>query len=133
MKVHYVVAASMLAGIVIGSVAVQSLHAQTKPPVYLITEIDVTDPENYAKEFAPKAQATIKAAGGHFLVIGGAAGAGAKPIVPLDGTPPKRITVQAWESTDKLKSWYEGSDYQAALKIGRQYAMFRRYAVEGQQ
>ncbi len=133
MKVHYVVTASMLAGIAIGSVAVQSLHAQTKAPVYLITEIDVTDPENYGKEFAPKAQAIIKNSGGRFILIGGAAGAGAKPIVALDGTPPKRITVQAWESMDKLKSWYEGAEYQAALKIGRQYATFRRYAVEGQQ
>ena len=133
MKVHYVVAASLLAGIVIGSVAVQSLHAQAKPPVYLISEIDVTDPENYGKEFAPKAQATVRNAGARFVVIGGTAGAGAKPIVPLEGTPPKRVTVQAWESMDALKSWYEGADYQAALKIGRQYAKFRRYAVEGQQ
>ena len=133
MKVHYVVAESLLAGIVIGSVAVQSLHAQAKPPVYLISEIDVTDPENYGKEFAPKAQATVRNAGARFVVIGGAAGAGAKPIVALDGTPPKRVTIQAWESMDALKSWYESADYQAALKIGRQYATFRRYAVEGQQ
>jgi uncharacterized protein (DUF1330 family) len=32
---------------------------------------------------------------------------------------------------EQLKSWYNGADYQAALKIGQQYATFRRYAVEG--
>ena len=48
------------------------LHAQAKPPVYLVTEIDVTNPEAYGKEFAPKAQASIKASGGKFVVIGGA-------------------------------------------------------------
>ena len=133
MKTHLTVALSMLAGVGVGAIAVQGLHAQPKPPVYLITEIDVTDPENYGKEFAPKAQATIKAAGGRFILIGGTAGAGAKPVQPFEGTPPKRITVQAWERMDALKSWYDGADYQAALKIGRQYATFRRYAVEGQQ
>ena len=44
----------MLTGMGVGAVAVQGLHAQSKPPVYLITEIDVTDPEKYAKEFAPR-------------------------------------------------------------------------------
>ena len=69
---------------------------------------------------------------GRFVLIGGAAGASAKPIISLDGTPPKRITVQAWDSADALNKWYNSADYQSALKIGKQYATFRRYAVEGQ-
>ena len=130
MKTHHAIALAIVSAV--GSAAlVQGLHAQAKPPVYLITEIDVNNPDKYAQEFAPKAQATIKAAGGKFVVIGGAAGAGAKPINNMEGTPPKRITIQAWESTEALKKWYDGADYQAALKIGRQYATFRRYSVEG--
>jgi hypothetical protein len=39
--------------------AVAALHAQAKSPVFFITEIDVTNPEGYRKEFAPKMQATI--------------------------------------------------------------------------
>ena len=70
----------MLAGVAVGAVAIQGLHAQTKPPVYLVTEIDVTNPEAYGKEFAPKAQASIKAAGGRQIAIGGAGGAGAKAV-----------------------------------------------------
>ena len=132
MKTHFTVALAMLTGIVTGAIGVQSLHAQSKPMVYLITEIDVTDPEKYAKEFAPRGQATVKNAGAKFVVIGGTAGVGAKPIHAIDGTPPKRMTIQAWESMDALKAWYDGADYQEALKIGRQYAAFRRYAVEGQ-
>jgi uncharacterized protein (DUF1330 family) len=91
----------------------------------------VKDADKYAAEFGPKAQATIRAAGGKFILIGGTAGVGAKPITAMDGTPPKRITVQQWESMDKLRAWYDGADYQAALKIGKQYGDFRRYAVEG--
>jgi uncharacterized protein (DUF1330 family) len=132
MKARYTVALATFVGMGVGAVAVQGLHAQSKPTVYLITEIDVTDPEKYGKEFAPRAQETVKRSGARFVAIGGTAGAAAKPIHAIDGTPPKRITVQAWESLEALKSWYDGPEYQEALKIGRQYATFRRYAVEGQ-
>ena len=132
MKTHVTVSLAMLTGVAVGAIAVQGLHAQSKATVYLITEIDVTNPEAYAKEFAPRAQATVKNAGAKFVVIGGTAGVGAKPIHAMDGTPPKRMTIQAWESLDALKAWYDGSDSPEALKVGRQHASFRRYAVEGQ-
>ena len=133
MKQYLGLGLGMLAGTLIGAAAVSGLHAQAKPPVvYLITEIDVTNPDAYAKEFAPKAQATIKAAGGRFIAIGGVAGVGAKPVTALQGTPPKRVTIQAGDSYEALKAWYNSADYQAALKIGEKYATFRRFAVEGQ-
>ncbi len=132
MKQYFGLVLAMLAGTAIGAAAVTGLHAQAKPPVYLVTEIDVTNPEAYGTEFAPKAQATIKAAGGRFVVIGGTAGVGAKPITAMAGTPPKRLTIQAWDSMDALNAWYKGADYQAALNIGEKYATFRRFAIEGQ-
>jgi uncharacterized protein (DUF1330 family) len=131
-KQYFGLGLAMLAGTAIGAAAVTGLHAQAKPPVYLVTEIDVTNPEAYGTEFAPKAQATIKAAGGRFVVIGGTGGVGAKPITAMAGTPPKRLTIQAWDSMDALNAWYKGADYQAALKIGEKYATFRRFAIEGQ-
>jgi len=63
MKTHYTVTLAMVAGFGLGAVAVQGLHAQAKAPVYYVAEIDVTNPDAYAKEYAPKAQALIKAAG----------------------------------------------------------------------
>jgi len=132
MKQYFGVGLGMLAGFAIGAAAISGLHAQAKPKLYLITEIDVTNPEAYGKEFAPKAQATIKAAGASFVLIGGSAGAGAKPITALAGTPPKRITVQAWDSLEAMNAWYKSDAYQEALKIGEKHATFRRYAVEGQ-
>lgn len=132
MKQYFGPGVGLLAGAIIGGAAVTGLYAQAKPPVFLITEIDVSNPEAYGKEFAPKAQATIKAAGAKFVLIGGTGGASAKPITSLDGTPPKRVTVQQWESMDALNAWYNSKDYQDALAIGKKYATFRRYAVEGQ-
>jgi uncharacterized protein (DUF1330 family) len=124
-KTKYIVALSMLAGIAVGAIAIQGPHAQTKPPVYLVTEIDLTNPAAYGKEFAPKAQASIKAAGGRQIAIGGAGGAGAKEIMVITGTAPKRAVIQQWDSMDALKAWYNGAEYQAALKIGEKYATFR--------
>ncbi len=132
MRTHITVAFSLLTGIGIGAIAVQGLHAQSKPLVYLINEIDVTDPEKYGAEFTPKAQASVRSSGARFLVIGGTGGAGAKPIHAVEGTPPKRMTIQVWESVDAMKKWYDSPEYQDALKIGHKYAKFRRYAVEGQ-
>jgi len=42
---------------------------------------------------------------------------------------PKRMVVQGWDSIDQIKNWYNGADYQAALKIGQQYATFRRIVI----
>jgi len=132
MKQYLGLGLGLIAGTMIGAAAISGLHAQAKPPVYLITEIDVTNPEAYGKEFAPLAQATIKAAGAKFLIIGGTAGAGAKPVNAIAGTAPKRVTIQVWDSLEAIDKWYKSADYQAALKIGEKYATFRRYAVEGQ-
>jgi hypothetical protein len=54
--------------------SIQGLHAQATPPVYYVAEIDVTNPDAYAKEYAPKAQAIIKSMGGRQLAIGGKTG-----------------------------------------------------------
>ena len=129
MKQYFGLGVGLLAGTLIGAAAVTGLNAQAKPSVFVITEIDISDPEGYGNEFVPKAQA-IKAAGAKFLAIGGV-GSGAKPITSLDGTPPKRVTIQQWDSLDALKAWYDGKDYQEALTVGRKYGIFRRYAVEG--
>ena len=122
---------AMLVGGALGAAAVTGLHAQTKPPVYLVSEIEVTNPAAYGAEFAPQAQAAIKAAGGRLMAIGGVAGAGAKPLIAITGTPPKRVAIQQWDSLERLNAWFNSAEYQAALRIGEKYATFRRYAVEG--
>jgi hypothetical protein len=43
MKSNYKVAAAMLAGVALGALAVQGLHAQAKPPLYSVAEIDISN------------------------------------------------------------------------------------------
>ena len=67
MKQYVGLGLAMLAGSVIGAAAVSGLHAQAKPPVYLVSEIDVTNPEGYGAGVSPqRLRPTVKAAGGHF-------------------------------------------------------------------
>jgi uncharacterized protein (DUF1330 family) len=130
MKTRYTVSLALLLGVAIGAVAAKSLHAQVKP-IYLVTEIDVTNPDAYGTEYAPKVQTSITTAGGRILAEGGAGGAGAKFVTQVEGQPPKRVVIQVWDSLQKMQAWRNSADYQEARKIGDQYAKFRSYAVDG--
>ena len=130
MKTYCTVALSMLTGVAVGAVAVHGLHAQAKAPVYYVAEIDVKDPEGYAKEYAPKAQAIIKASGGRILAVGGAGGMGGK-VTAFDGAAPKRAVVQVWDSMEKIQAWRAKEEYKELRKMGEKYATFRAFAIEG--
>jgi uncharacterized protein (DUF1330 family) len=132
MKTRYTIVLALLAGTAIGAAAIQGLHAQAKPPVYFVAEITISDPEAYGKEYAPKAQASIKAAGGRLVAIGGTGGAGAQALKGFDGEPPKRVAIQVWDSMEKLQAWYDSPEYKEIRKIGDKYAKFRTFAVPGQ-
>jgi uncharacterized protein (DUF1330 family) len=125
MKANFKVAIALVAGAAIGGAAIQGLHAQAKPPVYTVSEIDVTNVTAYEKEFAPLAQASIRKSGGKSL-------AGSQKVTPLEGTPPKsRVTIQVWDSLEQAQAWRNSADYKAARMIGDKYATYRSFAVEG--
>jgi|ERR1700730_2931263 len=132
MRSNYKVAMVLLAGVALGALAVEGLHAQAKAPVYYISEIDVRDADAYAKEYAPKAQALIKASGGRFVAVGGVAGNLAGKLTAFDGDAPKRATVQVWDSVEKIKAWRASPEFVEVRKLGEKYATFSRgFAVDG--
>jgi uncharacterized protein (DUF1330 family) len=121
----------MLAGAAIGAAAVNGLTAQAKAPLYVVTEIDVTNPDAYGKEYAPKAQALIKSVGGRFLAIGGVAGAGAGKVTAFDGEAPKRATLQVWDSLEQFQAYRNSPAFKEVRQIGDKYAKFHTFAVDG--
>ena len=131
MKSNYKIVLVLLAGVALGGLAIEGLHAQAKAPVYFVAEIDVTNPDAYAKEYAPKAQALIKGAGGRFLAVGGAAATSGGKVTAFDGDPPKRVVVQVWDSMDKIQAWRANPEYIELRKVGEKYAKFRSFAVDG--
>ena len=48
MKTLYTAAFAILTGVAIGALAVQGLRAQTKPPAYVVTEIEITNLDAYS-------------------------------------------------------------------------------------
>jgi len=111
-------------GAALGAAAMQALHAQAKPPVYTVTEIDVTNVDAYLKEYTPVVQPIIKKAGGKLL-------AASLKVTAIEGTAPKRVAINQWESLEQAQALYTSAEYKEAQKIGDKYAKFRRYAVEG--
>jgi uncharacterized protein (DUF1330 family) len=124
MKVKYTVGLSLLTGIAIGGAAIQTLHAQAKPPVYAIALNQLTDADGYAKDYLPKGRAAIIAHGGVYVAAG-------KGTVITGDAPHDRIVVLKFESLDAVKAWFNSADYQAANKVGQKYAHYNILAVDG--
>ena len=132
MKSNCKIGMVLLAGVTMGGLAVEGLHAQAKMPVYYVSEIDVRDVDAYSKDYAPKAQALIKSAGGRFVAIGGVAGNLAGNLTAFDGDAPKRMTVSVWDSLEKIKAWRASPQWAELRKAGEKYATFSRaVAIDG--
>ena len=121
----YKVGLGMLASFALGAGIVEGLHAQASPPAYVISEIDVTNADAYAKEYVPLANKALADSGQKRLVSGG-------KTIALSGTPPAaRVVVSMFESLEKAKAAYSSPAYLEARKIGDQYGKLRIFAVEG--
>ena len=125
MKTHFTVALSIMTGMAIGGFGVQALKAQAKPPVYYVAEIDAPDLAAYMKDYAPLAQASIKAAGGKIIASGQAKS--------VEGDPPKatRVVIQVWESEEQIQKWRTSAEYKKSREIGDKLAKFRSYSLNG--
>ena len=124
MKTHYTVAFAMLAGFGLGAVAVQGLHAQAKPPVYSVAEVDIVDQAAYST-YVPKAQAAIKAGGGKILAAGG-------KTITVEGDPPKsRVVIQQWDSLEKYQAYRSSAAFKDLLPMREKVAKWHTFVVEG--
>lgn len=104
MQLNMKFALTLMAGVAVGGVAVQVLHAQASPPNYVVTEIEeVTDATAFAavtQRPQPDAAARIQQAGGRYVTR-------TDKITALDGTPPKRMIMIAFDSLEKAKAFNE--------------------------
>jgi uncharacterized protein (DUF1330 family) len=125
MKTYNAVALALVAGILIGGLVVQGIHAQARPPAYYVAEIDVAHEDIYSKQWAPKADETVKAAGGTYLVR-------STDVERIEGAAPKRLLISKWDNIDKLTAWRESQAYMRTLPIlDKAIKSVRSYAVEG--
>ena len=122
MRTRFTVAVSMLAEAALGGAAIQALHAQAKPPVYMVAINEVSDQEGYSREYVSPAQKSVKDHGGEYVAAG--------PGTQLTGNLPRGpVVILRWESMEALQAWRSSPNFQAALKIGEKYAKFNIVAV----
>ena len=104
MGARYKIGLVMLACLGLGALGSEALQGQARPPAYLIGQIDVSDPDGYAKEYLPKAREIIKAHGGRLIAAAGAAATGSQ-VVAIDGEAPKRVVIYMYPSMEDLQAW----------------------------
>lgn len=126
----YKIGLVMLTSLALGTLAGEELHGQTTTPAYLIGQIDVSDPDGYAKEYLPKAREIIKAHGGRLIASGGAAASGAQ-VIAVDGEAPKRVIIYMYPSMEALMAWRNDPAYVEVRRVGEKYAKYHTFAVQG--
>jgi uncharacterized protein (DUF1330 family) len=116
----------LASGFFIACISLGALRAQTKAPAaaYWVTEtLEVSDQAallNAIKAVPP----TIQPFGGHYIVLGG-------KIAPGEGSPPRRITIIAFDSMEKAQQWFDSPAAVAARTEAQKFAKIRSYIVEG--
>lgn len=92
---------------------------------YVVVDIDVTDPLGY-EEYKRLAGPTVTAAGGRYLVRGGA-------VEELEGEwPLKRFVILEFGSIAEAKNWWASPAYSVAKGIRQRTARTKMIVVEGQ-
>jgi uncharacterized protein (DUF1330 family) len=128
MKTRFTVALAMFAGIGLGAVAVQGLHAQgAKPKAYSVGEIEILDSSAQAA-YLPAARKALEAAHGRALRTT------AGRVVQLDGGPaPKAVAIVEWDSLDDAVAFYKSKAWaDLAPQRNKGSKVIRRYVVEAE-
>jgi uncharacterized protein (DUF1330 family) len=120
---------AMLAGAAFGATAIRGLSAQTqaKPPTYVVIDItELSNPEGFKAVITSSAAspARLAALGGRYLIR-------TETTVALDGTPPKRFVLLAFDSKEKAQAWYDAPDIKEINAIRDKTTKSNVFIAEG--
>jgi len=115
----------LVTGAAIGAAAVQTLHAQAKPPAFQIVEVTVNDQDGFNKEFLPVIGKVQQQVGGKFLARGG------KTVSFMGAAPAPRIVLIQYDNMDQMQAAFNNPAFKDALVIGGKYSTQRIFGVEG--
>jgi uncharacterized protein (DUF1330 family) len=102
MHTQYKLVFAVVAGIGLGAAVIEGLHAQAKPPTYVVVAIrSIKDSEAFKSDVVDKATpSAITAAGGRYIIR-------SQNVKSLDGPSPQRFVVLAFDSMDKAQAWQD--------------------------
>ena len=120
-----VAAVTLASSFVLACIGFGALHAQTKiSPAFWVTEtLEVSDQAAFLNVIKA-VPATLQPFGGQYVVLGG-------KIAPGEGSPPRRITIVAFDSLEKAQRWFNSPAATAARAEAQKFAKIRSYFVEG--
>jgi uncharacterized protein (DUF1330 family) len=113
-------------GLLVGGGAVQLLHAQSKPPAFVVAEVDVKDRDGFEQNFLKATRKDITDHGGKYL-----AGGYNKTMSLVGSEPANRVVILQFPNMDAVKKWQDEGAMDMENTIGSKYAKFRIFAVEG--
>jgi uncharacterized protein (DUF1330 family) len=92
---------------------------------YIYAELDVTNPEYFNAEYAPRVQPVLQKYGARFLISGG------QPQVREGDREVKRVVFLEFDSGDKAREFYDSKDYQDVIGYRFDSARAHLYILEG--
>lgn len=116
----------LLAGIAVGAAAIQGLHAQTKPLAYVVIPIlKINDAAAFKAGVIDKGkEERVEASGGHYIIR-------SQKFIGLDGTPPERLIVIAFDSVEKAQAWTSSEIMKEVTAARRKSTSSLSFIVEG--
>ena len=109
-----------------GNHAVRAQQATTST-VYIIAEVDIVTYPTALKEYRAKVAETLAPFNGHYHIV-----ARGGRIESLDGdSPPERVAVIEFDSSEQAHAWYSSPAYQAIRPIVESATKGRVFIVEG--
>jgi uncharacterized protein (DUF1330 family) len=126
MRSRYALALAMSIGFAFGACAVGAVHAQrTGPAAYAIVDItEIKDPRTF-KTLLPKAPAALKPFGGRYITR-------TESITGLDGVPPLRFVIIAFDSMSQANNWSESAAHNELSEIRMRSTNSRSFIVEAE-
>jgi len=119
-KVKFALAVVFAVAAIAGAVAFQG----TAKKGYIIAQVDVTNPQQYA-EYTKLTPGLIEKAGGRFIARGGR-------TASLEGPAPRsRVVIIEFPSFERAQEFYNSPEYVAARKLREGAARAQFVLVEG--
>jgi uncharacterized protein (DUF1330 family) len=116
---------AMLAGVAIGAAAVNGLNAQGQPGAYAVVDISEITDQNTFGQILPKALPASDAFGGKYIIRTG-------KTTALDGTPPQRLVVIAFDSVEKAKAWDSSPAQKEVNDLRKKSTKSRVFIADGE-
>jgi uncharacterized protein (DUF1330 family) len=117
---------AVVGSFMLGAGAIQALHAQAKPPAFVVAEVNVKNRAGYEENFLKSTKTDISQHGGKYL-----AGGYDKTLSLVGAEPPNRVLIIQFPNMDAVKQWRQEGEEDMENTVGAKYASFRIYAVEG--